>query len=78
MLLTSGWFIAVCARSLPENFVVQYGSKACCASDITQNLNVVMDNVNGVSKPVLAMTSRNADTGCGAAITCKKKVPACG
>lgn len=57
----------------PENFVVQYGYRACCSKTISDNLNMQTDVVNGVSKSVLAMVAHNKDSGCPGA-SCKKTV----
>ena len=73
--LRSHWLTDVSLCSLPENWVVQYNAKSCCSSNISDNLGVVKDTVFGEEKYVLALTGRNADTGCSAsAATCSKKV----
>ncbi len=46
---------------LPSNWVVATGYKACCSSTLTDNVDIVLDSVNGATKPVLALKANNMD-----------------
>ena len=49
-----------------KSFLIPTGYKGCCASNISDNFDVVYDDVNGVHKPVLAINAFNRDNAaCG-------------
>ncbi len=64
--------------SLPSNWVVATGYKACCSPHLGDNIEVVLDSVGGVTKPVLALKANNMDNPavCKPGKTCHKMVRA--
>ncbi len=62
--------------SLPSNWVVATGYKACCSPHLGDNIEVVLDSVGGVTKPVLALKANNMDNPavCKPGKTCHKMV----
>jgi len=60
----------------PKSLVVML-DKGCCSKNITDNVDIVIDNVDGVQKNVLRLRSWNEDYGCPGP-SCKKKVSSTG
>lgn len=71
--------VFVCCR-LPTSFYIPTGYKGCCVSNVSENIQLTMDVVNGVKKPVLALNAYNRDNNCLAdsPTACSKVVDSAG
>ena len=66
-------------HSVPSNWVIASGYKACCSPTLSDNVNIVIDNVNGFDKPVLALgaITRDNPPNCKPGAGCHKLVMMC-
>ena len=60
-----------------SNWVIATGSKGCCDPNVTINVNIGADTVNGHVKNVLELTAWNADMLCPG-LQCRKYVESAG